>query len=397
MATHLSEPLSARDSSYGEHDEKQRVLHVVYALDFGGVEKHMETIARSARDSNFEHCFCALTRGGSAEQIISAEGARVWCLEEPGRIPNWRTTLATYRLVKRLRPAVVHAHGAEANFHGLLAAWLARVPVRIGEEIGIPGHSTRARLVFRQVYRTATRVIGISNSVADYLLEAGEVKEQRLVRLYNPVEPLVVEETVSDTDRTGPTRLCHVGRLHPVKNLTMLLDALAQVNGSGQACELWLIGDGPQRQELENRTLVLGLDGLVHFFGYQREPGTFLAQCDVLVQVSVAEGFGLALVEGLGAGLPAIVTRVGAGPELVEQGKTGWLVSPDNVDDIAAAIEEACRLGRSQLSAMGEAAKQSVGNRFSPPAYIGRLENLYSSLLEKEISSATLTYSGEAE
>lgn len=375
-------------------DEKQRVLHVAYALDFGGVEKHMETIARSARDSNFEHCFCALTRGGSAEQLLSAEAARVWCLEQPGSIPNWRTLLATYRLVKRLRPAVVHTHGAEANFHGLLAAWLAQVPVRIGEEIGIPRHSARARLVFRQVYRTATRVIGISNSVVDYLRDAGEVNESRLVRLYNPVESLVVEETVSDTDRTGPIRLCHVGRLHPVKNLTKLLDGLAHVNGRGQACELWLIGDGPQRQELEKRTIDLGLEGRVHFFGYQREPGAFLTQCDVLVQVSVSEGFGLALVEGLGAGLPAIVTRVGGGPELIEHGRTGWLVSPDNVNEITAAMEDACQLGRSQLRAMGEAAKESVGDRFSPSAYIGRLENLYASLLEKEVTSAKFAYSG---
>ena len=91
-------------------------------------------------------------------------------------------------MIARVRPAVVHAHGAEGNLFGLAAAALARVPVRIGEEIGLPDDSRRARFAFRTVYRSAHRVIGVADAVRDWLVRSGEVPPAKAIRIYNPVQ-----------------------------------------------------------------------------------------------------------------------------------------------------------------------------------------------------------------
>jgi len=163
------------------------VIHLITTLDFGGVEKHMEVIASSLDKSSFEHIFVAIGAGGATEERLKALGARVYCLNLPTRIPSISSISALFSFFREHKPWVVHAHGAEANFHGLIAAWLARVPVRIGEEIGIPSHGLKAKFIFRHVYGISHRVVGISRSVTNWLVDSGEVPSSKATLIYNPV------------------------------------------------------------------------------------------------------------------------------------------------------------------------------------------------------------------
>ena len=124
---------------------KPIVVHVVTSLDFGGVESHMETLATHAGESSMRLMFCAIGGGGSVARRMTAAGADVVCMDKPIRLPCLSAIAGLYRMFRRTRPLVVHTHGAEANVCGLIAAWLARVPVRVGEEIGMPDHGRKAR------------------------------------------------------------------------------------------------------------------------------------------------------------------------------------------------------------------------------------------------------------
>ncbi|WP_349617557.1 glycosyltransferase [Azotobacter salinestris] len=350
------------------------VLHLLTSLHFGGVEKRMELLAEQPA-GDMQHLFCAIGDGGSAERLLKTLGAPVHCLHQPAKIPSPAAILALVRLLRRLRPTVLHAHGAEANFHGLIAARLAGVPVRVGEEIGIPTHSAHARRVFRQLYRCAHCVVGISDAVTGWLVDSGEVPPAKAIRVYNPVK------LPSGRDTRAPTadrlRIGFVGRLEAVKNPLALVEAVALLRARGIPAELWLIGEGREREHLEACIRAQELDAQVRLLGYRPHPDAYVRQCHVYVQPSRSEGFGLALVEAMGCGVPVIATAVGGAPEIVAPGTTGWLLPEATPSALAAALEEAWRLGPQRLAAMGARARGAVEGRFEPARYKSRLETLY--------------------
>lgn len=358
---------------------KRSVVHLVTSLDFGGVEKHVEIMAKHAKDSRYHPSFWAIAGGGATEQLLRDMGLEVVCLGLNPKIPNFSAIYTLTSLLLRNRPTVVHTHGAEANFHGLLAAWLSRVQVRIGEEIGIPNHSNKAKLAFRFVYHTAHHVIGISTAVTQWLIAAGEVSPAKITRIYNPVDlptPDVDPPSINDVFRIG-----FVGRLEPVKNPGALLDAFNIFQKSiSIRCELWFVGEGSERDALENSICQKGLTDKVKLLGYQPDPVKFLRQCHIYVQPSLSEGFGLALVEAMGCGIPVISTAVGGAPEIIDHGKTGWLIPISTPELIVDALKTAWQLGPEKLREMGRCAQQSVNGRFEPIHYLAQTEQLYSNI-----------------
>lgn len=361
------------ETSVSSDSAKPIAVHLVTSLDFGGVESHMETLARHAADASMRLVFCAIGGGGAVEHRLRALGADVRCLHATVRLPALSSILALRRLFRQLRPLAVHTHGAEANFCGLLAAWLAGVPVRVGEEIGMPAHGAKARAVFRGVYRFSHRVIGISQAVVDWLVASREVPGHKAVRLYNPVELPAFGQ--AHPPAVHPLRIGFVGRLEAVKNPAALIDALAELSATGHPAELWLIGDGSQRSMLDAQARARGV--AVVFHGYQDDPARLVRQCHVYVQPSLSEGFGLAFVEAMGCGVPVIVTETGGAREIVDNGVTGWIVPAPEPRLLAEALRVAQGLGAAGLAAMGRRARASVETRFQPAAYLAELHALY--------------------
>lgn len=362
----------------GAGDEAKRplVLHVVTTLDFGGVESHMAMIAEAAGQGRYAHAFCALGGGGRIEQALLRGGHDVVCLQAHVRIPSLPAFHALLGLLRGRRPSVVHTHGAEANVHGLLAAAVARVPVRIGEEIGIPGHGWLAARIFQAVYLAADAVIGVSRAVTQWLLAHGEVGRAKARTLFVPVR--LPAGQGGDVGRVeGPFRTCFVGRLEPVKNLEALVDAFAALPVAGPPPELWIIGDGSQREALEARCAGLGLADRVSFLGFQHEPAPFIRQCDACIQPSLSEGFGLAMIEAMGCEVPVMSTPVGAAPELIVDGQTGWLARGFDAAALEACLLRAIDTPRARRQAMGRNARATVADQFAPADYLRRLEALY--------------------
>lgn len=351
------------------------VIHLVTSLDFGGVERRMEVIAANMRHTSRKLIFCAIGYGGKTEIRLKKLGAEVICLQKSVKIPSFAAMLALISLFRKLRPEVVHTHGAEANFHGLIAAWLAGVPVRIGEEIGTPNHSRNAKLVFRFAYLFARAVIGNSRSVIEWLVSTREVMPGKIRKVYNPIDlpNYNVKMAVS-----RPVRFCFVGRLEPIKNPEILVKAFSLIHQDGRYCpELWVIGDGSQRHLLEQNLKAAQIDTSVKFFGYQSDPFELIGDCDVFVQPSLTEGFSNALVEAMGCGLPVLVTDTGAAAEIVIESKTGWIIPTAELGPLIDAMIHVCSKSRAELVAMGKLARVSVEDRFEPQKYLATLDMIY--------------------
>lgn len=355
----------------------RRVLHVTWSLSFGGVERQLQLIAQTAT-ARYRHEFLALGRSGEAAERIAEAGSPVtaWSMREEQRL---RLTQRLFRTLRRTRPNVVHCHGLEGNLFGLPAAWLAGIPVRVGEEVGVPEHGPPTKLALAVVYRMAQRVVGVSDAVTNWLVESGEVPWRKAVRIYNPV--ILPTVTAGPRLPDAPFRIAFVGRLEPVKNAGALIEAVAYLAAEGLKCELHVVGDGSERETLEQRAIGLGASDHIRFHGFMSDPSSVLADVQLYVQPSLSEGFGIALVEAMGCGLPAVASRRGGMPEIVTHGVNGWLVEPPTSKTLTSTIRAAAGLRPAELAKMGRDARSSVQGRFTPEIYVAQIEQLYDDLL----------------
>lgn len=336
----------------------------------------MEIVAKIQSDGKFQHVFCALGHGGLASRQIESMGGWVVCLEQSVEIFRVRTLLRLYRFLTSSQFSIIHTHGVEANFYGLLAGAAARIPVRIAEEAGLPRHGRKARFVMRRVFRLASCVVTMSQSIAETLVSLAEVTSQELRVIYPPVE-MPQESRIHQLRGHGPYRLCYVGRLHPIKNLPFILLALSRAVNSGLALELVIVGDGPEYSSLQALVSRLKLQGFVSFVGAQSEPRDIVAESDVGVLVSSSEGLGIALIEAMSLGLPVVATNVGGAVEFVEDGRNGWLVSPTCPSQIFEVLQTISSVGRPVLREMGDRAREAVERKFGARQYLQELDNLY--------------------
>jgi glycosyltransferase involved in cell wall biosynthesis len=357
--------------------QRRRVLHIGAGLNFGGVETHLRLIAE-VNGKRFEHHFCGIDKDGPTAEAIRAADADVYVLG----INPWPRKVAAVRtihaLLRRLKPDVVHCHGAEANVFGLPAAWLARVPLRIGEEIGFADRGRVARLVYGLAFRTAHCVVAVSDAAARKIRDSGEVRARKVVRIYNPVR--LSQRLARPRLPEQPLRIGFLGRLEPEKNAQAIVRALSLL-GAGVHCELLLIGDGIERGEIEALVRSSKLGSRVQIIGYSAQPDDLLSSCHVYVQPSLHEGMGIALVEAMSCGLPPIVSPAGGMPEIVKHGVNGWVLRSVSPADIADALREVLHMNPIDLARFGEQARASVQDQFDPRAYVAKLEQLYDKCL----------------
>lgn len=154
---------------------------------------------------------------------------------------------------------------------------------------------------------------------------------------------------------SGPVVLS-VGQLEPVKGHRMLIEAFAAAHPSTAGARLVLIGDGPERATLCALTEARGLLNSVTFLGHRKDPLPFVAAADVFVQPSLSEGMSNALLEAMSLGRCIVATRVGAAPDLLEDGVQA-LLAPPSVPGLSGALQRA--LGDPELRArLGEAARK---------------------------------------
>ena len=357
---------------------KKKILHLLTALDYGGVETQMLIIQQNLRHSQFRHEFCAIAGGGTTLEAIVSAGGDAVALHKSPKIPSIQAGIALVSLIRKNAPDVVHLHGTEANFHGAIAARLAGANVVIAEEIGIPSHSRSARLVFNLTYRLCDKVVAVSSVVKDYICGIGEVKPESVEVICNPFVPQAFR---APPPIEGEIKLCYVGRLENVKNPVAAIDACKALNDQGSPASLKLIGDGSLAPILRARVQELSLESKVLFLGFQSSPFDHLKDCNFYIQPSFTEGFSIALCEAMSSGIPVISTKTGAAPEIINHGVNGWLLDAPTAHEIVKVTLDAAKLSHGQLVDISVAARARVIDEFSAAAYMRNCDRLYQNLL----------------
>jgi glycosyltransferase involved in cell wall biosynthesis len=199
-------------------------------------------------------------------------------------------------------------------------------------------------------------VVGICDATVNNLKSIHALPARKIVRVYNGAAPLQRVEKEQRPPRTGFT-LLYVGRLEPVKNHGLMLDAFRTALSTMPELRLWMVGDGSQRKRLESLAGEFRIAKEVTFWGQQLNVAPFFSAADAFIMSSRSEGLPMSLLQGFSLGLPAIVTDVGGMAEVVRMAQAGFIVSATDSAEMAAAMHRMAgnQAEREQFSRHAEA------------------------------------------
>jgi glycosyltransferase involved in cell wall biosynthesis len=243
------------------------------------------------------------------------------------------------RLAARARRVVrkadlVHTHLVHADVYGALGA-RRLVSTKHNDD---PFRAGAFRFVERALARRASRIVAITEALARFQVERVGLPAEKVEVIHYGLDDLPQAWGTNPPDDVprGARVLLAVGRLEPQKGLDVAMRALPGVIARHPDVQLVVLGEGPQRAELQQLAGSLGVPA--HFLGRVPDVAAWLRRADLLVHPARWEGFGLALLEAMLASLPVVATNVSSIPEIVQDGETGLLVPPGDAEALAAAV-----------------------------------------------------------
>jgi glycosyltransferase involved in cell wall biosynthesis len=372
-------------------------LRVAYVLSHfhphaSGAER--QALAQGEELVRRGHAVHVVTRhvpGHPRDQCI--QGVRVHRWVEPanaGPLFGLSFVGGVVRALCRLRSEIdlVHTHQGlwEAIATGLARPLLGGRPTLVQPaSSGYYGEAdelmrTKGANVLRRLILRNTAFAAISSDIERQWRELG-VPHTRLFRTVSGVDAERFQPGPSLLEDHLPPRprVLFTGRLHPQKGLDVLLDAWPEVAARTSA-HLLLLGAGPDRERLQVRVNDMGLADSVHFRGLVADPAEHLRAADIFVLPSVAEGMSNSLLEALATGLPCLVSKIGGNTDLIEDDRTGLLVSVHEPTAWRDAILRV--LGDPELARrLGTEARRRVEDQFALPKVVDEYLKLYHRLL----------------
>jgi glycosyltransferase involved in cell wall biosynthesis len=338
----------------------------------GGLEKLLVECARHTDRTRFDLTFISLSgRGAPADEIEACGWPVVTLNVPPGRVtPGLVFRLGTW--FWRLRIDVVHSHNNGPLIYGSPGARLAGVRGVIHTRHGLNSRaSSRQTALVRTVIRLTDRIVCVSKSGARQSARQG-VPPNRLQMLWNGID--VNRFSYAGPQAGGPAVL--VARLSPEKDVATLLHAAALVRARIPSFRLAIAGDGPCLRDLQHLTARLGLVETVQFLGQVRDVPALLSRASLFVLPSLTEGISLTLLEAMARGLPVVATAVGGNPEVVLDGRTGFLVPPERPPALAEKMIH-LMTNHPLAQEFGHSGRQRVEEFFNVRHMVESYENLY--------------------
>ncbi len=351
-----------------------RIAHVVDTMAVGGAETLVAQMCRRQREQGHEPCVYAIAGLGALGEQMQTEGFAVRA-NVGRRLPG--TARKFFRIFKESPFDAVHLHNPTPTVYAAMAARAAGVASIVSTR-----HSLAAaprRFVTELKYAVAAVccdwIAGVCDATADNMRSIHNIPARKIVRVYNGAACLQRAAQERQPPKTGFT-LVYVGRLEPVKNHALLLNAFRAALSSMPGLRLWMVGDGGERRKLERLAAELGIAAQVTFWGEQLDVAPFFSAADAFILSSKSEGLPMALLQAFSLGVPAIVTNVGGMAEVVRLAQAGYTVPLADSEAMAAAI---LRLAgndaqRKQFSRNAEAAFHA---RFTVETMVNAYMELY--------------------
>ena len=329
-----------------------RILQVCSVTTFGGGERHLADLSHALTDLGHEVYAASVPGSPLSAELSFLTKERTLPLSRRNYLKN---VASLARFIRAHDIEIVHAHAAR-DYH--LAALAVRLASR--GRLVLTRHALfPLRRINRLVLSNASRVIAVSQAVAESLRQSGVIESSKITVIHNGID--TDRFTRSGCGADGPLVVGTVGHLAPIKGQDIFIRAAKLVRAHRFDVQFAIIGEdkSPQlnyRRTLEKLVDELGLNGFVTMPGWRDDMNAVLSSLTLFVSAARSEPFGLAIVEAMAAGLPIVTTASEGALEIIEDGISGKLVPSDNPEALVEAINEllddpleCARLGQNAL------------------------------------------------
>jgi glycosyltransferase involved in cell wall biosynthesis len=361
------------EGSMVEGKTPQKIMHVILSMHVGGAERLVYDMATCPLFSDNPPAVCCMDDVGELGEKLRTEGYTVHC---KGRKPgiDFAMFLWLRDMIKREKADVVHAHQYSPLFYAMPAALLAGGVKVVYTEHGrfYPDIKSWKRTIFNPFLALGVdHLVSISAATARAMAEIDNFPQGKIRVIHNGIDCTRLNPPMDKAAKrreVGLSQTCRVlgtaARLNSIKNIPMMLRVLKLVIAEVPDTCLVIAGQGEEEERLKALALELGIADHVQFIGLRFDLPEMYQLFDVFLLTSFSEGISVTLLEAMASGVPAVVTDVGGNREIVDEGKTGYMVP---VDDEILMMQRIIALFQSQelSTSLSGAAQQRVARYFS--------------------------------
>lgn len=377
---------------------KVLLCHFAELGSVGGVETVVRQLSAGLRARGHQAGVVETTNGVTGKRLLS--DIPVWSVKSSTypvyqRPRSWasfaRSTGQFLQVLRDFKPNIVNVHFPCSQALPVIGArllphdWRMVVTLHGSEIRNYPHTEPHFKDWQRRLLQRAEVVTAVSQSLLDDAIALYPFIQNKSQIIHNGLEEAWLEavDKAGDDEETSAPYLLYVGRLHQVKGVDILLKAWAKIHSLMPETILRLVGDGPEMETLKSLAEELGITRFVEFTGaVSRERlAPLYRKARLVIMPSRSEGFPLTLLEAGACGALSLATRVGGIPEVIENGRTGFLVEPESVDALAAAIEDVMQLSEEERARIRKAARARVEERFSQEKIVSEYLELFTSML----------------
>lgn len=341
-------------TSYMINAEETRKIKVLHFTDIVNRFDFIDNVIRYVDKDKFEVGLCLTNPNSNIQAASYPNDFPFWVIESKGRRSFPRVARELARVLRTWGADIIHTHHYDPAVIGFLATRLYpqtklvvgrhysdaiyRIPSKIKRDVYL--------MVENAVNSAATRIIVPSKYIREILVDWQGVAAEKVDVIYYGFDPekysLPREDEIkilrAEMDLEGKFVIGTFARLHEEKGHRFLLEAVSQLSVELPRLVWLIVGDGPERRDLERRVAEKGLEGRVVFLGWRRDAIKLMAAIDVVVQPTLHEAFSQVMIEALWMKRPLIITEVSGAVDIIRDGENGILVPKENPTALASAI-----------------------------------------------------------
>ena len=370
---------------------KKKILLVIGQLSVGGAERQLVYLASNLDKSKYEVLVCSFSSDVTSRNLLDESGIPLAVIPKK-MSPDLIRPFQLFRLVKNFKPDLIHSYLFVANTWSRIVGKIFGIPVIISERNAAPKKPLYMTILNRFLYGLGDLLIANSQAGADLVVRNKEFPKEKIRVVYNGLP--IDKYTVNYDEKNKSEIKSHfgipddakvigvIGRLHYQKNHELLFESFKTVLEKNPNCVLLCIGDGPRHEDLLGLAKSLEIDDKVIFAGERKDVQDFLSIMDVMVLPSRWEGLPNVILEGMATKCPVVATDVGGVGELIQEGKTGFLINSGDKKSLTQRIIYVLN-NKSEFNKIIDDAYLKVIKNYSIKRMVSNTEMIYLKLLNK--------------
>ncbi|MGB4504743.1 MAG: glycosyltransferase family 4 protein [Syntrophaceticus sp.] len=369
------------------------VLHVVRPAQ-GGMKKHLVTLFEGLEKEGFA-LYLAAPASSDLTVVLRPFTRKTFMIqfdENNNPLQNWRAICSLAQIIRNEKIDLVHTHGVRAGMIGQTAALLARCRKVLATIHNM--HNTTLpfanvlRILQSSLMRLAvSHTITVSETLKYELERHMWIPQEKTTVIYNGIDSdLFLSSAGISRAAVGiPEDVPVIGtvaRLEPAKGIKYLLEAAYLIDKEYGPVYFLIVGDGPDRESLQQQARMLGIEEKVIFYGFSSDIPSLLPVFDIAAIPSLREGMSIFCLEALAAGLPVVASAVGGLTEIISPEKTGFLVPPGDPQALAETLLLLLH-NREMAVSLGSKGKEMVVQYFTCSRMIEKTKEIYTMVLRE--------------